>query len=448
MRDVAVIGGGPGGSTAANLLAGAGHDVVLFERARFPRFHIGESLLPHNMRILTRLGIDGDLNGRFLEKWGVELISSDGGLNKVLRFQESLDPRYPMSFQVLRSEFDDLLLDAAGRRGAEVHQGATVRSVHQEAGESWRLKIDDEENGAIECSARFLIDASGRDGLLGRYFNLRRMDSGQRRAALFAHYRNVPRRAGRDAGNILIVILRDGWFWMIPFLSGLTSVGVVARGSRIREQETSPEATLERAIDRCPVARDLMRGAVRESPVYATSDWSYDSTRRAGRTWLLVGDAAAFIDPVFSTGVLLAMSSGELAADLVHQALRAGRLSRRQQRTYESTVSGHLNRYRRMVATFYGGAFPRLCFVRESRLGLAEAVLTLLAGEMEPRWRVRWRLELFYLIAGFFQRFDSGRSLPLHEVFEQPVRDAGIPPVSMPFWRTDGHRKTDGDPSL
>src|SRR5262249_52733627 len=154
----------------------------------------------------------------------------------------------------------------------------------------------------------------------------RDMDPGQRRAAVFAHFRGVPRRSGRDAGNILIVMMRDGWFWMIPFADGRTSVGVVADGRRIREQTLSPEALLARAIDRCPAARELMQAPDRVSTVYAPSDWTYNTRQIAGDGYLLVGDAAAFIDPVFSTGVWLAMSSAEMAADLLDEGLRSGRL--------------------------------------------------------------------------------------------------------------------------
>jgi 2-polyprenyl-6-methoxyphenol hydroxylase-like FAD-dependent oxidoreductase len=217
------------------------------------------------------------------------------------------------------------------------------------------------------------------------------MHPGHRRAAVFAHYRNVPRRAGRDAGNIVVVMMRDGWFWLIPFADGRTSVGVVADGRNIQEQRLPVDALLGLAIDRCPAVSRLMAKAERVSRVYATSDWTYRSRRIVGDGYLLVGDAAAFIDPVFSTGVLLAMSSAEMAADLLDEALRKDVLPERHLRYYERAVAEHVRGYWRMVETFYGSAFPRLCFYPTTRLEIPPAILTLLAGDMQPAWPVRWR---------------------------------------------------------
>jgi flavin-dependent dehydrogenase len=416
-HDVAVIGGGPGGSTAANLLAQAGRRTVLFERERFPRFHIGESLLPHNVRIFERLGIAGRLRTSFMEKWGVEFVSSDGALNRLFHFDEALAPRYPMCFQVPRAEFDLLLLQEAERRGCEVHQEATVTAVRQDPDGGWWLSV--EEGGTTrEWRARFLVDASGRDGVLARTRGLRQMDPRHRKAAIFAHFRGVPRRSGRDAGNIVVILMRDGWFWVIPFSDGRTSVGVVAEGRRIGEQGAPPEAALQRAIARCPAASRLMQGAERVSPVYATSDWTYGSRQIAGPDYLMVGDAAAFIDPVFSTGVLLAMSSGEAAAAILDESLRGGLIPARRRTQYERQVTRHVRYYRRMVDTFYSQAFPRLCFYPERRLNVPGAVLTLLAGDMEPAWPVRWRLEMFYRLAALYVRFDLGPHVRLSGVFE------------------------------
>lgn len=425
MYDVAVIGGGPGGSTAANLLAQAGRRVVLFERERFPRFHIGESLLPHNVRIFDRLGIAGRLQRSFIEKWGVEFVSSDGALTRLFHFDEAIDPRYPMCFQVPRSEFDLLLLEEAGRRGCEVHQAAAVKAVEEEPQGTWRLSV--EEAGVTrECRARFLVDASGRDGVLARSRGLRDMDPLHRRAAIFAHYRGVPRRSGRDAGNIVIILMRDGWFWVIPFSDGRTSVGVVAEGQRIGEQGVDPETALGRAIARCPAAFRLMQQAERVSPVYSASDWTYNSRRIAGDGYLLVGDAAAFIDPVFSTGVLLAMSSAEMAAGILDEGLRKGAIPTGLLIDYERRVTRHVRGYRRMVDAFYSQAFPRLCFYPERRLGLPGAVLNLLAGDMEPSWRVRWRLELFYRIAAVYRRCGLGPRVALAGVFEGREGEARV----------------------
>jgi flavin-dependent dehydrogenase len=416
-RDVAVVGGGPGGSTAANLLAAAGRDVVVYERETFPRFHIGESLLPHNMRIFERLGVVPAMRARFMEKWGVEFLSSGGDLTRMFHFEEALEPRYPMCFQTPRADLDALLLEEAGRRGATVRLGATVRAAEPDPGGGWRLTV--EEQGATRVErTRFLVDASGRDGLLARRGGLRRMDAKARRAAVFAHFTGVPRRAGRDAGNIVIILLRDGWFWIIPFADGRTSVGVVVDGPALGAQRATPEAALERAIERCPAARRLLGDATRVSPVYTTSDWAYGARGIAGADFMMVGDATAFVDPVFSTGVLLAMSSAEMAAAIVDAALDTGSIPPARRRAYEREVTRHVAGYHRLVSTFYSTAFPRLCFFPESRLGIPEAVLNLLAGDMDPSWRVRWRLAFFYGLGALYHRFDLGPRVPLLGVFE------------------------------
>ncbi len=439
MHDVAIIGGGPGGSTAANLLALAGHDVVLFEKERFPRFHIGESLLPHNMRIFEKLGLVNTLKQRFMEKWGVEFVSSDGGLSRLFHFDEAIDRRYPMCFQVPRSEFDHLLLRQAASRGAQVHEATTVKDPRQQPDGTWCVPVEDEHDGSRMIHSRFLIDASGRDGLLARQRGLREMHPQHRRAAIFAHYRGVPRRSGRDGGNIIIVMMRDGWFWLIPFADGRTSVGVVAEGRCIQEQGLPAEALLNLAIERCPATSRLMEKAERVSRVYTTSDWTYRSRRVAGSGYFLVGDAAAFIDPVFSTGVLLAMSSAEMAADFLDEALRKGLLPERRLRQYERAVSEHVQGYWRMVETFYSSAFPRLCFFPATRLAIPPAVLTLLAGNMEPAWRVRWRLKLFYHIAALYRRFELGPQVRLHAVF----KDGSPAPENGRVSRLSGRLPTD-----
>lgn len=416
MHDVAVIGGGPGGSTAAALLAAAGRDVLLLERDRFPRFHIGESLLPWNMEIFQRLGVVERLKERFLEKWGVEFITSDGSNRSLFYFEEALDPRYPVSFQVTRAEFDEILLARAAELGAEVRQGARAAIATEEPDGSWRLGL--REGGAdSEVRARFLVDATGREGFLAARLGRRKMNPSFRKASVFAHYRGVTRRPGRDEGNLIIVLLEDGWFWIIPLAGGATSVGLVTEGESMKRRKLAPEAALERAVAACPVVREMLSGAGRVSEVWSASDWTYECGRLAGDNFLLLGDSAAFVDPVFSSGVLLAMKSGEMAADLLAGAFRDGELASRRFARYERDVIRHARAYFRMVASFYDTGFARMSFSNHKKNSVYRAVLNFLAGDMTPAWPIRWRLEVFYLLAGTARRLKLGPKLALTPAF-------------------------------
>lgn len=418
MHDVAVIGGGPGGSTAAALLAGAGRDVVVLERERFPRFHVGESLLPWNMRIFERLGVVEALRGAFIDKWGVEFVSSRGDLGTTFHFDAALDSRYPSCFEVQRSRFDEILLRNAAARGADVREGVTVTEARRTT-EGWTLGCRGEAGAPPAVKARFLVDASGRDGFMARRLGLREADPSSRRAALYAHYKGIPRATGRDAGNIVIVMMRDGWIWFIPFADGTTSVGLVADGESFARTRLSNEEALSEGIRRCPAARERARGAERITPVLGASDWSYVCRGIAGDGYLMVGDAAAFVDPVFSSGVLLAMTSAEAAAGLLEEALGSGRPSRARWSAYERDLLSHAATYRRMVDLFYSRAFASLCLSPSERFGLTGAVMSLLAGRLDPGWSVRWRLELFYALGALFNRLGVGPRVDLHGVFEE-----------------------------
>src|SRR5215471_8323125 len=231
MHDVAIIGGGPAGSTAAALLAESGRSVLLFEKERFPRFHIGESLLPFNLDLFRRLGVLEDLEGRFIEKWGARLFSGDGAISRYIEFGKGFVPGHPRAFQVLRSEFDALLLRNAGKKGADVREGSTVLEALPSSRNGCELRVKDEDGLEKRHRARFLLDASGRDAFLATRHRLRDMTPHLRKAAVFAHYEGVARAAGRAAGDIVLIILRDGWFWLIPLPGGITSVGLVMEGS-------------------------------------------------------------------------------------------------------------------------------------------------------------------------------------------------------------------------
>lgn len=422
--DVAVVGGGPAGSTAAALLSAAGRRVILLEKETFPRFHIGESLLPFNQALFRRLGILDRIGGTFIEKWGAILTSSDGSVTRDIRFAESIVPGPPFAYHVLRSEFDEMLLRNAERLGAEVHEGFTVIEATHSHEDGCEIGARGRDGKALGARARFLLDASGRDAFLASRRGLRRMTPGLRKAGVFAHYEGVPRAEGRAGGDIILVVLKDGWFWFIPLPDGRTSVGLVTEGTTLKECGLSPGDLLAESLRRCPAARARMAGARRISQVWTASDYSYECGEIAGDGYLMLGDAAAFIDPVFSTGVLLAMSSAEMAADALHEALGSssrpgGDLSPAVFRAYERKVRRHVRTYTKIVSHFYQPGFMDIFLQPSPLFGVKESVVSLLAGLVEPPPLVRARLWYFFLILRLHKYVRVASPVPLMSLLEE-----------------------------
>jgi len=396
-HDVAIIGGGPGGSTAGNLLAQAGRRVVLFERERFPRFHIGESLLPHNMRLFDRLGLTPHLKASFMEKWGIEFVSSGGDLRRLFHFDEAAEPRYPMCFQVRRSEFDHLLLREAARRGCEVRQEAEVRAVAAGPDGVWRLSVA-EANGAVrEHRARFLVDASGRDGFLAGRLGRRVRVPNLGKVALFAHYRGADRFPGVEEGNVRIYLFAGGWFWWIPMGGDLTSIGVVLHARVARAHAGAPEALFEAMVQRCRAVADHLGAAERVTPIHRTANFAYTNTPVVGDRFLVVGDAIAFVDPIFSSGVFIAMRTAELAADTILAAFADGRFNARRFAAYERRVWRGMSPFFTFINKYYEPAFLDLFLRPRNVFGMVRAVLNVLSGGSFIRMPLRVRLSLTLL---------------------------------------------------
>jgi len=427
--DVIIIGGGPAGSTAASLLAGAGRRVLLFEKEVFPRFHIGESLLPFNMDLFRRLGLDGRLDAAFIQKWGARLVSSDGAVSRYIEFADGIAPGYPMAYHVLRSRFDEMLLQNAETRGAVVMQGTAVVEAACSHRDGCEVTVRDAGGAVSRHRARFLLDASGRDAFLASRRRLRVMSPSLRKAAVFAHYENVPRAEGREAGDIILIVLEDGWFWMIPLPGKVTSVGLVTDAAWLKRGRLPPDQLLEESLRRCPEARRRMQGSMRLSPVWSASDYRYDCSAIAGDGYLMMGDSAAFIDPIFSTGVWLAMSSAEMAADTLHRALgdgaRSADLSPAVFAGYERKVRRHVQAYKKIVGRFYQPGFMDLFLNPRVRFGTKESVISLLAGMADPPPLTRLRLACFYAQVRLHQHVRVAPRVPLLRVMEEPSALAG-----------------------
>lgn len=390
MTDVIVIGGGPAGSTAATLLARKGFSVTLLERERFPRFQIGESLLPYNNDLFARLGVaDTIARGTFTPKYGAGFFTADGALGYTFRFFENLPDAYHRSFQVKRAEFDDLLLRNAAASGVDVREGSAVTSV----------ALGDPSRAVVTCAngqsfeARFVIDASGHGALLGNRMGSREDVASLTKVAIFAHYRNVPRPEGRDAGNTIIVVLRDAWFWLIPVSGDTMSVGLVVDRDHLRRCGLTPEELLERTIAATPYVAERMTAAERVTPIYVRRDFSFSMRTMVGSNFALVGDAAGFLDPIFSTGVFMAMKSADIAADAVEQRLRAG--SMRALRRYERSFQHAFGRYFRFIDNFYRREFLEVFLQPKKDYGLIPAITAVLAGNIFSREN-RWKLALFF----------------------------------------------------
>jgi flavin-dependent dehydrogenase len=405
--DCLVIGGGPAGSTAAATLALHGHRVVLLERDRHPRFHIGESLLPANIPILQRLGVLDRIEAIGVRKLGADFPSADDYGH--FAFARALAPISDHAFQVRRSEFDEILFRRAAELGVDAREGTEVVEVKTSANGTQHVRIRDAD-GEHELRVRYVIDASGRDTLLGRQLKLKRAHRRHRSAALFGHFHGVERRPGEAAGNITIYRLARGWMWMIPLRDDVMSVGAVCDPEHFRTRKGDLDQFLLETVHAHPRAKHRMAMATAVTPAEATGNYSYACDRIAGPGWVMAGDAYAFVDPIFSTGVFLAMHGGERAAALVDAVLRNPAREAALQRDYGRRTDAGLKTFTWFIERFTTPTMRDL-FARPRNAWLVEqAVISLLAGDVFDNPRVAPRLRLFraaYALTGLRRRLSG-----------------------------------------
>jgi flavin-dependent dehydrogenase len=366
-RDCVIIGGGPAGATAATLLAGFGHRVLLLEKGRFPRHHIGESLMPQTYFTFQRLGVlDRLRDSAYPRKESVQFVSASGKESQPFYFTDRDPGEWSTTWQVRRDDFDKMMLDNARAHGAEVREGVVVKRVLFDGDRAVGVRVV-EDGGARDITAKVVVDASGQSAILGKQLDLRYPDARLKNASVYAYFTGTRRDEGRNAGATIIIHTadRDGWFWYIPLPDDVASVGLVAPPSYLFSgRGDDPLATLREELAACPGMAGRMDGAECVSRAYVTSDFSYRSRRMAGDGWVLIGDAFGFLDPVYSSGVMLALKSGECAADAIHEGLESGDLSGRRLGAFGPKIVAGMHLIRQLVYAFYTKAFSFADFSR------------------------------------------------------------------------------------
>jgi flavin-dependent dehydrogenase len=356
--DVIVIGGGPAGSTTSTLLAQQGLRVELYERDRFPRFHIGESLIPETYWVLKRLNMLPKMQqSHFVRKYSVQFVNAAGKLSAPFYFWDNKPHECSQTWQVVRSEFDKMMLDNAREHGVDVHEGVRVVDVLLEDGRAAGVTIQTDGGSRRTVRTRVVVDASGQNGLLQNRFRLRLWDPVLNKGAIWTYWKGAYRDVGRDEGATIVLQTanKQGWFWYIPLHDDRVSVGVVAPFDYLFKGRGDREQTYREEVERCPAVSERVKNATRVTGYFATKDYSYRATQVSGDGWVLVGDAFGFLDPLYSSGVLLALRSGELAADAIVEGVAKGDLSAGQLGNWGPMFNEGVDRMRRLVCEYYDG---------------------------------------------------------------------------------------------
>ena len=404
--DVLIIGGGPAGSTAATLLAERGHRVTLLEKARHPRFHIGESLLPANLPLFERLGVADEMRAIGMQKCGAEFVSDTLGRSEIFEFKDAYDPRPPYAYQVRRAEFDEILIRRASRAGAQVIEGCRVRAADVSRAKDFiRVESLHDDGRAAAWNARFLVDASGRDTFLAGQLGAKQRNRKHNSASMYAHFSGAQRYPDQRAGNISIYWFEHGWLWFIPLVDGTASVGAVVWPAYMKERHLPLEQFFMYTIAKCASLAERLKDAQLVSQVEATGNYSYAADHSYGNRYLMVGDAYAFVDPVFSSGVWLAMNGAVSAADAVDTFLRNPAQARKAMREYDRVTRLGPRVFSWFIYRITSPAMRDLFMNPRELLGVRRAVLSVLAGDIfgkTPIWKSLRVFKTVYMITAVF----------------------------------------------
>ena len=420
--EVLVVGGGPAGTTIAALLAQRGRDVVLLEKGHHPRFHIGESLLPANAALFDALGVREEVERFGMAKYGVEFVSPEHDHQAMIEFVDAWSKDMPYAWQVRRSELDEVLFRNAAAKGAKAIEGCRVRDVKFDAeGATVDAELDD--GAKRSWRTRFVVDASGRDTLLANQLRCKQKNPKHNSSALFGHFENATRLPGKAEGNITIFWFEHGWFWFIPLADGVTSVGAVCWPYYLKTRTKPLPDFFRDTIAMCPALTVRLEGATLVSEVHATGNYSYSSSVSSGDRFLMLGDAYAFIDPVFSSGVLLAMKSGFAGVDVVEATLDRPRAAARARRRFDALARRGPREFSWFIFRVSSPTMRDFFMFPQNPLRVKEALISLFAGDIydkTPIWPSIFALKSMYYLVSLG---NLGRSLAFWKRRRINIRD-------------------------
>jgi flavin-dependent dehydrogenase len=424
--DVLVIGGGPAGSTISTLLARQGRRVVMLEKEHHPRFHIGESLLPGNVELFAKLGVQEQVNRIGMPKFGIEFVPPDSRERSYVDFSEGWDPTKDSAWQVRRSELDELLFRNAAKEGALTLEGAKVRQVDfDDDGATIQATLDD---GAKKTwRARFVVDASGRDTLLATKFKAKKKNPDHNSTALFGHFHNARRLEGKREGNISICWFDHGWFWFIPLADGTTSVGAVCWAYYLKRRDKPLKDYFYDTIALCPELADRLKEATLvDDAVHATGNFAYQSTHATGERYLMVGDAFTFIDPMFSSGVFLAMQSAFEGAELVATALDQPAALPAARQTIEKRMRTGPRDYSWFIYRVTNPTIRDMFMHPQNIFKVKQGLMSLLAADLHHGPAYRRSLWMFKAVYYFVSFMHPRRTFAGWKRHKDNVRDMGL----------------------
>ena len=411
--DVVVIGGGPAGSTAAALLARQGRKVVLLEKDEHPRFHIGESLLPANMPLFEELGVGQEIGAIGMQKYGATFVSPWHDHQTSFKFADATDPNLPLAYQVRRSEFDEILFKRAKELGAEAYENTRVRDFTLgDANTRPTVKATSIDGTVREWQPKFILDATGRDTLVANRLKVKKRNKDHNSAAMYGHFRNAKRECGEMEGNIIIFWFEHGWFWFIPLKDRITSIGAVVWPYYMKNRDKPLREFFLETIARCPELRARLEEAELVSEPEATGNYSYSCDHCHGRNYVMLGDAFAFIDPVFSSGVMLAMNSAFEGVKIVEARLandaKAEAVARKR---YDYVMREGPKQFSWFIYRVTNPTLRDLFMSPSEKMDMKKALLSVLAGDVFGRTPIRRGLNAFRVVYYVFSLIYLRRSI-------------------------------------